>query len=478
MKSAQINESEAGVEPLPAPESPESPHVAQGDDVIVRGSIWAATFHMAWPMLVNMSMIALASLNGIYIAGRLGSNSQAACGIGGQIWMFMILLAVALSAATTALVARFWGSGERENAIQAARQSLLFSFVFGLASAAIGLILCRPLLHAMGATAVVEQLGWDSLKYSLAGQFPCTIAWVSNAIFRGKGDARTPMLITCFMSAIVVAVQFSACLYPFHIGISGLGMGWMVGNVVAVALSAYMLSRSDVKACLDLRTMLRETSRAWLMRLLRIGLPACAQDLAFVGSNMMLLWTFAQTAEPTFCQASYAIGSNLEEILAGFPIYALGSAAETIVGQNLGARKPDRAENAGWQIAGSGGLLNALFAALFYFGAPVLAHWMSSDPNVIKPTIQYFQVVGLSAPFFAVWVVLVNAMNGAGYTRWPMMAMVVCLVAIRLPLVWYLCVMQKMGALGAWYAIAISTTICAVVTAWNFRTSRWKLQKV
>lgn len=452
--------------------------LSEQDEVILKGSTWAAIWHMAWPMFLNMVTIAIASFCDLWVAGRLGSDTQAAIGMGGQIWFFMVLLAVALSAGTNALVSRFWGEGSLEKTIQAARQSILFAVGFGVVSAIVGLASCRWLLRVLGASPEVEQLGWDYLKFDLLAQMPFTVLWVTNSIFRAKGTAKVPMVIMALITAQVIILDIGLCIYPFQVGIAGIGMSWGIASISGVALSFWILKRSDIGACLDVRTMLKETSWEWFGRLMRIGIPACVQDLSWVGGNFVLFYVLANVAHRTAAQASWAVGMRIEEMIGGFPIYALSMAVATIIGQNLGAKQPDRAERAGWQVCAVGAGLNTAIALILFFGANPIAHLMSHDPQVIEYSMQYLQIVGLSQPFVAIWLILMGGMNGAGYTSWPMYITVVCLTIFRLPLAWYLTVNQGMGPMGTWIAISLSSFIVGTLFIWRFKTGVWKLQKV
>jgi Na+-driven multidrug efflux pump len=181
---------------------------------------------------------------------------------------------------------------------------------------------------------------------------------------------------------------------------------------------------------------------------------------------------------PTATEAAWGIGWRLEEMLGGFPVYALSMAVATIVGQNLGAKQPDRAALAGWQVAFVGAGLNAIIAMVLFFGARQLASAMTSDPLVLEYTVQYLQVVGLAQPFVAIWLILMGAMNGAGYTKWPMWASVICLALIRLPLAWLLTITFGMGPIGCWYAVAIPAVLLGLLMLWQFKVGTWKLQQV
>jgi putative MATE family efflux protein len=449
------------------------------DDVIIHGSTWAAIWHMSWPLLLNMASISVASFADIWVAGKLGSDVQAAIGVGGQIWFFMIMLTVALSAGTTALVSRYWGARDIDTTIEAARQSLIFAVFFGLASAAAGIAISPWLLAVLGASDKVQSLGWDYLKVDLLSHIPYTMLWVCNSIFRAKGNARIPMAIMAGITALVIILDLALCVYPFHVGISGIGYAWLISGSIGVMISLFLLRRSEIGECLNLRTIFKHgLSRSWLVRLMHIGVPACVQDLAWVGGNFVLFKIFAETPDPTSAEAAWAVGLRVEEMIAGMPIYALSMAVATIVGQNLGAKQPDRAVRAGWQVAALGSGFNLAVALILFIFARQISQMMSTDPAVVTYSVEYLRVVGLSAPFVAAWLILFGAMQGAGYTKWPMWATVVCLAGIRLPLSWFLTVKLAMGPLGTWVAMALSSVLVGTFAIFLYRAGHWKHQKV
>jgi putative MATE family efflux protein len=448
------------------------------DDIIVQGSTWAAIWHMSWPLVLNMAIISVASFVDVWVAGKLGAEVQAAIGIGGQIWFLMMMLCNAISTGATALVSRFWGARNFEGAIQACRQSILFAAIFGVSSALLGLCFCRTVFHLLGASPKVEELGWNYLKFDLLTQMPFAVIWVIHSIFRAKGNARVPMLIWMLMTALILFLDPFLCLF-MHLGISGIGISWLIAASVGVTLDLLLLKRSDLGDCLNFSlTGKRGLSKAWFVRLFRIGIPTCIQDISWVGVNFLLLLIFACTKDPTSCQASWSVGLRLEEMVSGLPMHALGMAVGTIVGQNLGAQSALRAERAGWQVAIMGALLNSMVGALMYLAASPIAHVMSSDARVIQFIVQYLQIVGLCQPFIALWIILFGAMQGAGYTKWPMWASILCLVGFRLPLCWLLTIPFNLGPSGTWLGISISACAIGCVAVWRFQTGVWKLQRV
>lgn len=451
------------------------------DDIIVTGSTWAAIWHMSWPMIVQMLIVSAASFVDVWVAGKLGSDVQAAIGICNQIWFLMLLMTVALSSGTMALVSRFWGARDYPSAIEAGRQSLICGTIFGVVSTIAGLLAAKPLLAMSGAHNSVQELGWQFLSVDLLSQLPFTIVWTAHSVFRAIGNSRVPMLNWLFMAGVIISVEIYLCLFC-KIGIAGIGWAWTAGGILGTILNIILLSKSDLAKSLDLMPALKngfsQENRDWIWRILKVGIPTCIQDLAWVLGNFALFAIFALTKDKTTCEAAWTIGFRLEEIICTLPLHAIGCSVGTIVGQNLGALQPERAERTGWQATFAGILVELPTAALLFLMAEPIARAMSSDERVIATTAQYFKIVGISEPLVACWIILFGALTGAGYTKWPMWIGIVCLTAVRLPLAYYLSTQMNMGASGIWIAIAVSSSMIGVLAIQRFHSGVWKSQKV
>jgi Na+-driven multidrug efflux pump len=261
--------------------------------------------------------------------------------------------------------------------------------------------------------------------------------------------------------------------------VGGIGLSWLIAGIVGFTLDIIFLKRSDIAECVNFRPVLKSgPSKKWFKRLFHIGVPACVQDLAWIGGNFFLFSIFAQTPDPTSCQASWAVGLRVEEMIVSLPVFSVSMAIGTIVGQNLGAKQPERAERAGWQCSYVSVAYSAVIGLVMFLMATQLSQIMSHDKTVIAFTSEYFRVIGPAEPFVALWIVLFGAMQGAGYTRWPMWASSICLLLFRLPCAWYLTVPLKMAPLGCWIAIAVSGAAVGLLATWRFKSGVWKQQAV
>lgn len=217
---------------------------------------------------------------------------------------------------------------------------------------------------------------------------------------------------------------------------------------------------------------------AWFWRIMRIGFPVCLQDLAWVSGNFLLFAIFALCPDPTSLEGAWAIGLRVEDVLAGMPIYAISMGAATIIGQCLGAGKPQRAEKVGWHATLYGASLMLLVGGFMFAFSRPLAFSMSDSASSATAAASYLSIVGLSQPFQLTWVALFGCMEGAGYTRVPMLASFVFLVLVRVPLAYFLTIEAKMGAEGTWLAIALTSALGAIIGILLFRRGTWKLNRV
>ena len=290
------------------------------------------------------------------------------------------------------------------------------------------------------------------------------------------------MLIWLAMASFIIVANFGLCLGPLHMGIVGIALSWCIAGCIGVALNLFLLRGSDLKESLVIGPALREglspRTREWIWRILKVGIPTCLQDLAWVMGNFAMFLIFATTKYPTACQAAWTIGFRLEEMICTLPLHALGASIGTIVGQNLGAKKPERAARTGWQATVIGLMIETPTAIAMYIFAEPIAHLMTNDPLVLGSTADYLRIVGLSEPLVACWIILFGALTGAGYTKWPMWIGIVGLTCVRLPLAYVLANNCHLGSNGIWMAIAISSSLIGLMAIQRFHSGVWKNQQV
>jgi putative MATE family efflux protein len=447
-------------------------------NALTTGSQWAAIWQMVWPLFLNMVLISLAGFCDAWVAGKISSTAQAAIGLAGQVGYLMIISAVALSTGTTAVMSRYWGARNFHDSVEAARHSFLIALAFGACSAIAGFFLSAPLLHALGASREVERIGAEFMTLFSLSMLPTTFIWVGNAVFRSMGDAKSPLLIGALITVLIIAGELTFCIWPFHYGVTAIGASWLVSSLIGMLASWLLLKRTLISPALNILQVTLDSVQNWLRRLLSIGLPASIQDVGWVIGNFILFLIFTKTQNPTACQAAWGIGIRVEETCVVMPVFALHLAAATIIGQNLGAKQPERAVKSAWRLTRLGILIGLIFGLVFFTQAKQIAEFMSSDPSVIQYTTQYFQVLSFSQVCFGTWFVLFGAMQGAGYTRIPMFVSLFCLVMIRLPLAYLFVVIMHLDAVGCWLSPTVSSVAVTVGALILFLRGTWKQQWV
>lgn len=447
-------------------------------ELLVDGPIWKAIASMSVPMMLTALAISAATFADAYVAGKLGADDLAAVGIGGQIWFGLILMAIAIASGANAIVSRFWGAKDYDQAREAARQSIFSAAIFGCLSAFMGVCCTDVFLHLLGASAKVQQLGSNYLKLQFLAQIPMTMIWVCHSVFRAKGDTTLPTVAMAIVTGGVVLLDFVFCLW-LRLGIAGIGLSWLVSSSIGCLFMLILLMRSDLASCIEIsKNRPFDFSFAWMKRILNIGFPACLQDLAWVSSNFGLFLIFSLTKNPTDFQAAWAVGLRVEDVLAGLPIFAVSMGVATVVGQSLGARKLDRATAVGWHAAGYGCAVMVVVGAIMYLAAYPIARAMTSDPVVVQYSAEYLQILGISEPVIVIWLVLFGAMEGAGYTRIPMFFSFFCLLLIRLPIAYLLTLTLNLGPRGAWASYGLMSIIASICTALWYKRGSWKHHEI
>jgi|AGTN01.1.fsa_nt_gi putative efflux protein, MATE family len=443
--------------------------------ILVTGSAWRSTLHMAWPLTLNM--LALAALNIFegWIAGRLGPDAQAAIGVGGQMWLLFMMMTLAMSAGTTSIISRFCGAGDLQFAVKAGQQALLCATVLSTGATIVGLLLCRTILHSLGASGAVEEKGFSFLTMCLISMVPYTVLWISNAIFRASGDARTPMVTMMIVFALTGLCELVLCMGPINLGVSGIGISWTLCSFVGIVRSYIKMKQSALSAICDVGAALSDgLSFGWAKRFLAIGIPTCIQDLAVIGGSMGVFWVLSKAPQSLVSQAAWAAGWRLEETLTLMPMYGLNLAAAAIVGQNLGARLPQRAASCGWMVMALGAAANVFVALGMYAFAPQIAASLCASEAVASSCTDYLRIVCWTEPFFASWRILSGAMQGAGYTVVPMYVTIFSFAILRPLLALVLLHLSHGNSLYVWASMAISTVFAGLIMIYFWHRSEWR----
>jgi putative MATE family efflux protein len=451
----------------------------QSNRIAMEEPLLKALWQLGWPTCLDSSLTAIACFVDICIASTMGTEALAAISIGVQVWMILMVLNIAISAGSNALISRHYGEGNLEDAGRAARQSLLLGTIFGIVSMIAGLLVTKQVFHFLGASPIVEMLGYQWLFFHYLSRIPNTLTWVTKSIFRSTGDSKTPFGIGVVFATLIVVLDCLFCLGPFHMGLQGLSLAWFIAGIVSATISMYKLKDSPLGAYLSLKSLLKERPEwQWTKRIMKIGVPNCLQNLIWVVCNQVILLVIAKLSDPTSCQAAWGLGAQIEELFATMPLMGLGVACSSIVGQNLGAGLPDRAKQVTKLASFIACAYCSLAAVLLVLNAPAIATMMTKGSHTITYASQYLQAVGLSLPFLALSVILAAAMSGAGYTFWPMVLEAVALILVRVPLCFFLAITLGLGPIGVWASVAISVVFSAMFNLALTLKGTWLKHKV
>lgn len=435
-----------------------------------------AIFLLSVPMILELVMESTFAVADIWFVGRLGSSAVATVGLTETFLFLLYAMAMGLAMGVTAIIARRIGEGNRAVAGLNATQAILLGILASLPFTIAGLWYAKDLLRLMGADAWVLEEGYIYTQWMLGGNLVIVLLFVINAIFRGAGDAAIAMRV------LVVANLVNIILNPILIfgwgpipamGIEGSAIATTIGRGIGVLLQLWALFRGGkhirVRAA-DLRVDL-----ASLIHIARTSLGGVSQMLISMTSWIFLIRILADLGSAAVAGATITIRIMM---FAMMPAWGLSNAAATLVGQNLGAGHPARAERAIWTIGCYNMVFLVLVSFLYYFYSESLLALFSDDPQVIAIGAQWLRILAYSYVVYGWWMVAVQAFNGAGDTRTPTLINLVFFWLIQIPLCWWLAIRLDWAHSGVFWGVFISETTAGLFTLWLFSRGGWKTVKV
>ena len=439
-------------------------------------SLNRAIFLLAVPMVLEMVLESLFAVVDVFWVGRLGANAVATVGLTESMLSLVFAVAMGLSLSTTAMVARRTGEKDPEGAavagVQAIALGLMVSFVIGIPCFIFG----PRLLQMMGASPEIVAIGSGYTRICLGGSGVVLLLFLNNAIFRGAGDAAIAMRLL-WVSNIINLILDPCLIFgwgPFpRLGVTGAAVATLTGRSIGVLYQFYRLMHGTERIHI-LRRQVRLRFDV-LLRLLRVSLTGILQfgiaHTSWIGL-VRIVSMFGAAA-----LAGYTIGIRIV-IFVILPSWGLSNAAATLVGQNLGAGNPERAEKAVWRT----GLYNMIFLGLvgvfFVLFAEPVVRLFTHDPAVIPLGAACLRIVSYGNLGYAYFMVMMQAFNGAGDTVTPTIVNFFGFWLLEIPLAYWLAIPLHMRSNGAFFAIAIAEGSMAVASAILFKQGRWKRKKI
>ena len=465
-------------------EAPPDPGIWATLKEAVRGShldyteapIGRAVILLAVPMVLEMLMESVFAVVDIFFVGRLGADAVATVGLTESLMFTVYALAIGISIGGAATVARRIGEKDPHRAAVAAVQAIWLGVGVAVILGGIGAAFGPSLIGIMGASDAVRATGSTFSRVMLGGCGTVTLLFLINSIFRGAGDAAIAMRVLWFANTINVVL--GPCLIfglgPFpEMGVTGAATATTIGRGCGVLFQLYHLTRPGgrlriTRAHLGLDA---DTMRS----ILRISSTATFQNFVGTASWMGLIRILSGFGSAAV--AGNTIGIRIV-LFALLPSFGVSNAAATLVGQNLGAGRPDRAEAAAWKA----GLYNTIclgtVGIFFLVFAPFLIGIFTTDAEVVPYGVRCLRIVAAGFFFYGYGMVLTQAFNGAGDTRTPTWINLFCFWLWEIPLAWGLAYPAGLGPTGVFIAVSVAFSTLALVSAWMFSKGAWKTKQV
>jgi putative MATE family efflux protein len=443
-----------------------------------QGSIRQAIVLLAIPMMLELSLESVFAVVDIYFVGKLGSNATQTVGLTESVITIVYSLAIGLSTAATAMVARRVGEKNYDGAAHAGMQALIMAIIATAFVSSAGLIFAPQILHIMGATPQVVKEGAIFTRIMLGGSMVIILLFLINGIFRGAGNAAIAMrsLWLASLMNIILCPSLINGWGPFpELGLKGAAIATTIGRGAGVLYQCYHLFRNK-KSTISLGKEHFIIDFSVMRSLVKIAWPATFQFIIASGSWIVLAQLVAKTGG-THASAGYQIAIR-NVVFFILPAWGLSNAAATLVGQNLGAKHPDRAEKSVWLTTKYNAIFMSGVMLLFVFFARPIISIFTRVPEDLQFGALSLRIIGSGYIFYGIAMVMIQSLNGAGDTKTPTWINFFAFWLFQIPLAYILVKGFNMGPTGAFIAIPVAETALAITAWYYFKKGKWKEVKV
>ena len=442
-----------------------------------QGSIRRAVILLAIPMMLEMIMESVFALVDIYFVSHLGKHATSTVGLTESVITIIYSLAIGFSMAATAMVARRVGEKDYAGANKAGMQAIIIAIALTLLLSIIGFIFSAEILALMGAEPETIRTGTNYTRIIMGGSMVIMLLFLINGIFRGAGNAMMAMksLWVANICNIILCPILIRGLGPIPaFGVTGAAMATTIGRGIGVAYQLYHLLNG--KGIIRFYWSKMKPDGEIIRSIVKLAWPATLQFMIGSGSWIILASLVVNTGHAE-ASAGYQIAIRIVMFFI-LPAWGMSNAAATLVGQNLGAQNPQRAEASVWQTAKYNALFMGIVSLFFLALAEPIVGFFTSDPAVSVFAIQAMRIVSAGYIFYGIGMVMVNALNGAGDTRTPTVINLIGFWAFQVPLAWLLAKTLNLGPVGVFVAVPVAETFMALLAWGVFRRGKWKTIKV
>lgn len=436
-----------------------------------QGSIRKAVFLLAIPMILELSLESVFAVVDMFFVSKLGENAIATVGLTESVITIVYSVAIGLSTAATAIVARRTGEKDYYSGAHAGAQAIMLSTIITIILSVIGWYFAEDILRLMGASEAVVQDGAIFTKIMLGGSMAIMLLFLINGIFRGAGNAAMAM------KSLWIASIINIILCPIFIniwGLKGAAIATVIGRSSGVLYQCYYLFKGSNQLRLQVRHFTFDLGV--IKNIVQVAWPATMQFIIASGSWIVLAKLVAETGG-TSASAGYQVAIR-NVVFFILPAWGLSNAAATLVGQNLGANQIERAKKSVMLTAKYNVIFMIGVTLLFIFFPKQIIGIFTQEPEIVDYAVTSLQIIGTGYIFYGIGMVMTQALNGAGDTKTPTIINFVCFWLIQIPLAYFLAKGLSLNATGAFIAIPVAETLIALVAWYYFKKGKWQTIKV
>ena len=434
------------------------------------GSIRRAIFLLAIPMILEMCMESVFAVVDIFFVGKLGSIATASVGLTESVLAIVYSIAFGLSMGATALISRRVGEKNFEGAAHAGAQAILLTISLAIVISLAGILFPRDILRIMGATEQIVEGGYMFTRIMLTGNIVILLLFLLNGIFRGAGNAAIAMR-SLWLANICNIILCPILIHFF--GLIGAAMATTTGRSIGVCYQLWHLLKG--KGVVKINFHHFTFDKKVMLSILKVASNATLQFL--IGSASWIAMARIMTDFGSDAVAGYTIAIRWIVFFI-LPAFGLSNAAATLVGQNLGAGQPDRAEKSVWKTAKYNAIFMAGVSALFLFCANFIVEIITTEPPVVEIAVLALRIVSLGYIFYGIGMVMINAFNGAGDSRTPTWINLFWFWVFQIPVAYLIAIVLHWGPKGVFISIVVTETCITITSMILFRRGKWKVIKV
>lgn len=442
----------------------------------ITGSIRRAVFMLSIPMILEMLMESVFAIVDIFYVSQVSVNAVATIGLTESVITLVYAVAIGLSMAATAIVARRIGEKDREGASQAAVQVIFLGVLVSLIISVIGILYPKEILELMGGEADLIAEGYGYTQVLLGGNVTIMLLFLINAIFRGAGDASIAMW------ALVLSNGLNIILDPMFIfgfgpipayGVEGAAIATTIGRGTAVVFQLAVLFYGWSKIKVAFKDLVIRV--AVMINLIKVSIGGIGQFLIGTSSWVFLMRIMSEFGSEVLAGYTIAIRVMMFTLM---PAWGMSNAAATLVGQNLGANKADRAEQSVWKTGKFSAIFMGIVSVFYLIFAPQIVSWFTPEVEVIKNGALCLRIIAAGYIFYGYGMVIINSFNGAGDTKTPTWINFICFWLFQLPFAYLMALTFNYGPLGVFIAITLAEVLITVIGIIWFKKGYWKSVKV